>query len=587
VGWGVVAADRNQPTRTSEALDGLVGMRWQLTLAYRAVALIAQWVSVDGAAHSWRVRALSVGIFTVDLAVVRRLRESTAEFGFWPRLIWEIAYLAFWVSLPTAGARYDIAIYGVNVFLIEGGLRGSPLGLVALECESVVVIATRTVRGFPLLGPTLIWLCFSYVMGWVARRYILMYERRMDALAAARLIARVEQSRLGGREAAAIADGNAIDALGPLRTLLHARPGTALWDLFSGYKGLLSSKTDQVASHLDRVITNWTSRRNAHPDLSGFVVADIRPSARTFIVSAEQSNAIHQLLDDVAPRGQVTIDVSNAEDHIPGRQFTLQIGDRAVGVPADRRTLALPFDPGSLAGGLAVGWAVEALIQPKVSVATTLLAIVGWVAAAWALHKAQSDSRRRAQALWLFVAVSGAYSVAATIGQGLWFSRGGSQSYATAGFYATAVLAGFELGRRTSHGRAASLIVATIAMGISEMILAPVRQTSACVMVLVVWPSIGFVVALGLHRVLLRATEARAAQEDERAELLLQDEYDAGRRDIEMLVTAASQDAWGLYYECACDLEDWQARLVVDRLKEVDQWLSSTDAASSSLTTTS
>ncbi|WP_433170354.1 hypothetical protein [Actinoallomurus sp. CA-150999] len=266
-----------------------------------------------------------------------RLLLDTADVALWAIALHGAADIAAAVATPLA---FEVGLWYRRLFLLVPALVGT-VTLVALH-----------LAGYPLAPLVYLWPATWGAVG-VLASYVLRARWRGEARSVRDAIeAAVGQAELSGQNSVAMGADSVVDLLvrtGPLISTYEPRPRPFP---FSDWKAELAEACSRQATYLGVVLIRWQRLYNSRsPDLSADVELRVPPGAGTLLLSSAQAERLQWLLEELAPRGTVPVEVP-AQGPV-GAEQTVVVGTTRLVIPADRgpRPRPLQIAPFALGAG--------------------------------------------------------------------------------------------------------------------------------------------------------------------------------------------------------------------------------------------
>jgi hypothetical protein len=546
---------QHRQTATIDGFQALVGRRTRLHVGVRVGVRMWLVAAPSGWAGSLRGARVMVG-GAGDVLTAFWLSRNDA-LGWW-RLAADCAEAAVWAA--TAADTNDAgrpAFMPSIPLALEAGARMGPVGIVVPAVLTATVAAVRAAKGHRLRLGQAAWPALSGAGGWALAGYQrgrlrqLMVER--DGATSAGVAAAF---RAGPLDAAAAAD-SVIDEVQRACLLMEDAGGPSLRAAVATWKASLAETIRHEAVYLLDALWQWQALRNMHADLSTAVRFDIDPTPPV-ILTRRQAAELWQCLDELAPRGPVSVEVIDpVEAARPGGQRRLRIGAHELVLAPDERPSWL-IDVSPLFLALA-GVRVACSSFPDlgaVPLAVTLPAAAGYgTAAIWGHRRlVRRGLTVRPGIAAAALAIAAPYAVAATL-----TSTSGSTSAGLPQFPVAGALQGllFVLGSVNSSltARQRQLVATAVtSIGLAAWACSPNRSQWRALVADGCWIAAAAIAVSGLTESVDANAEALAQSLDAADEALVHDAFGQGRQSAADLAASYAAAA-------ECRLRDIGSRL--------------------------
>ncbi|MCO5995337.1 hypothetical protein [Actinoallomurus rhizosphaericola] len=315
------------------------------------------------------------------------------------RLLLDTVDVALW-SIALHGAA-DVAAVVATPLAFEVGLWYGRWFALAPAVVGTATMITLRLAGYPPAPLVYLWPAVWAAAG-VLMALVLRARWRGEARSARDAIeAAVGQAELSGQNSVAMGADSVVDLLIRTNPLIAAYEAAPRPSPFSGWKAELAEACSRQATYLGVALTRWQRLYNSRsPDLSADVELEVASRAGTLLLSPGQAQRLQEMLEGLAPRGTVRVDVPRQGP--VGAEQTVMVGAARLVIPADRapRPRPLQIAPFALGAG-AILTLVQSLPQWEAAPlwTTVPLALVLTVGCWLCLARPGQDPMRMARRL--------------------------------------------------------------------------------------------------------------------------------------------------------------------------------------------
>ena len=561
--------------RQAYFIEAILQARGVFYLAFRLLIRLGEALATRGEAGTTGVTWYWIALlFALGDLVSWRIIRGNTNFGLAWRLPVDAADMVFWGLSPLSLATHSeiAALIGVPLAM-ESGFRVGPRGVavaLALVGASLIVGTTGPNADGPLV---VLWLLGGSLLGLLLKRYCqTLYDKaaRDDQQSG-----EAERGRayLAGQNAVAMGASSIVDAIeGVIPVIGRPPPGSALWRLGAGWKGLLAQSTQRHVTYLQVALLDWERRHNQSPDLSQYVVVALDEGLGTTMLTGFQVEHFHEALNEMHLRGHVAISRgdSNSDLMPPGAPLTLRVGPRLVDLPPDPGQRLRPVDPAAAAFGLGAMqcWAIAAGHADGPAAILLVLGLL-FLGGAWWSHSAllRRGSVARQGILCLAVALATVNAIVITLVH--------APIGIAAGLTAIAILGGlywYDVSPMTRVS-VVGVALATSALALLASNRSYRGDTIAAILVvaLTVFPTCRYMGAS-----LVAAAIRHAQQTADERDASIRDSFQRGQASVMRLVSEARDEAYNQLKDV--HLDDGLALVARQRLAEIDRRLARTGA---------
>jgi hypothetical protein len=578
--------DSSLPVGDAYGVRAVLTARSRFHLVYRLMVRLNQVGDPAGGARTRGWRWLLAASAVLDVAVWRVLRRSR-RLGLWPRLAIDAADTAIWSFAPHPEGAWDFAVLPGVPLGVEAGLTLRWRGLVVPFTNGAVTSAARRARSEPAQPAAFSWQALAVAGGAGFNRYNDRVRADLERGAERRRAAKEAEAILAGQNAVAMGADTVIDLIQSVAPLFGPPvPGSALHRLLDGWRSALADATRRSAAYLGTALTAWQQGHNTHPDLSRRVDFSVAPGHGTVLLTGTQADALQRTLTHLDLRGDLVVRVRGAGHgrRTPGMRLELDVGGRAVSIPADPDLSPRSPDFGPL--GLALAACMFARLSTSTAEQVPLRIVVPLMASSLAaaavaehrLRRVGSAAQGELQLMGLVVAA--AATILATRTARRPFKPSGGQNFP---FYSTLTLPMLTYAfqhRDLSRSMRRIIPAGFVAIVGCGWLVAPRPRQFDQFLLSLSWPLSGLISALKISDEFQADARRLAATLRSRERAAIDAAFDRGAASVVRLARAAYLDAAAQLEQHRDQLEPDLVRIAEQRLEEVSRCLDQLDAAS-------
>ncbi|MEV0407054.1 hypothetical protein [Actinoallomurus sp. NPDC050550] len=265
------------------------------------------------------------------------------------RILLDTVDVALW-AVALHGAA-DTAAVAATPLAFEMGLWYGRWFLLVPALVGTATLAALHLAGYPPAPLVYLWPA-TWGAGGVLASYVLRARWRGEARTARDAIeAAVGQAELSGQNSVAMSADSVVDLLVRTGPLISTYEPTPRPFPFSGWKAELAEACSRQATYLGVALIRWQRLYNSRsPDLSADVELRVPPGAGTLLLSPAQAEHLQRLLEELAPRGTVPVEVP-AKGPVGAEQIVV-VGTTRLVIPADRGPRPRPLQIAPFAFGV-------------------------------------------------------------------------------------------------------------------------------------------------------------------------------------------------------------------------------------------